>query len=85
MSLAAEAGSEFHIAAVCLKACPDTSSSLKLYRSRWSLCPYGTCSFILIVCLFIVDGTRSSYLSCPSVHSNLTGASESKSMAFARA
>ena len=49
------------------------------------LCPDGTRSFILTVCLNTVEGTRSSYLSCPSVHSNLTGASEARSMDFARA
>jgi hypothetical protein len=52
---------------------------------RTALCPLAAPSFILTVCPNTVDGIRSSYLSCPSVHSNPTGASEARSMVFARA
>jgi hypothetical protein len=49
------------------------------------LCPTAAPSFILTNCPNTVDRIRSSYLSCPSVHSNLTGAGEARSMVFARA
>src|ERR1700722_1235387 len=49
-----------------------------------TLCSHPVQSFILIVCPNTVDGIRSTYLSCPSVLSNLTGAGEARSTAFAR-
>jgi hypothetical protein len=42
-------------------------------------------SFILTVCPKTVSLVRSSYFSCPSVHSNLTGASGPRSTDSARA
>src|SRR6266853_4789169 len=62
-----------------------TTSNEELRELRTTLCPHPDLSFILNVCPNTVDGIRSSYLSCPSVHSSLTGASEARSMAFARA
>ena len=47
--------------------------------SRWEL------SFILLVCHKTIEQIRSKYFSCPSVHSNPTGAGDRRSMAFARA
>jgi len=41
-------------------------------------------SFILSVCLTAILWIRSSHLSCPNAHSNLTGVAARKSTAFAR-
>src|ERR1700738_1613344 len=50
-----------------------------------ALCSYCASSFILIVCPKTVDRIRGTYFSCPSVHSNLTGAGDPRSTAFSRA
>jgi len=61
----------------------QSQADLAWHRSQLRFCPKARPSFILVVCPYTVEPTRSTDFSCRSVHSNPTGASGARSTASA--